>query len=172
MAYRPRVFLTAATMTPANAAMVGTMQVAGNSLTVTWTDGKVRSGTFKMDGSCLVWGYLYCRAKPFARGARLDGRYVGAATAGGGVVSRTAEITFQADGSYRSAATGAIGAPAGTTGAAASGSTEGGRYQLDGWTLRLIPAGGPAREVLAFPYHVYGPADPIYVDGGFMRKRQ
>lgn len=172
LALGPRVHLRAETMTTANAVLVGRMQVAGNTLTVTWNDGKERTGNFRMDTNCLVWGYIYCRAKPFARGARLEGTYIGAATAGGGVVSRTSNLQFRPDGTYEFSATGGISAPAGTTGAASSTSGDRGRYRLDGWTLTLTSERGETREYLTFPYDIYGPADPIYFDGGFMRKRQ
>lgn len=171
MALGPRALLTPADFTTAQAALVGSIQVAGTTLTVTWSDGTARTGQFKLDGRCLSWGYLYCRAAPFARGVRLEGRYVGSATAGGGVVSRSSAIVFQPDGRYRFTATGAIGAPGGTAGAAASTTADEGHYEIDGWTLRLRSAAGTARAFLAFPYDVYGPLDPIYFEGGFMRKQ-
>jgi hypothetical protein len=171
MALGPRALLTQADFTTAQAALVGSIQVTGTELTVHWNDGKTRTGQFKLDGRCFSWGYLYCRAAPFARGVRLEGRYVGSATAGGGGVSRSSAIAFQADGRYRFTATGAIGAPGGTAGAAASTTADEGRYEIDGWVLRLRSAAGTTRAFLAFPYDVYGPMDPIYLDGGFMRKQ-
>lgn len=172
MALNPRIFLTASTFTADNAALVGPMVVAGNTLTVDWPGRSKRSGNFKMDGKCLVWGYIYCKAKPFERSDRLEGDYLGAATAGGGVVSRTSTLTFRRDGSYQFSATGAIGAPAGTSGSAASTSADGGRYEIDGWTLRLRSTSGKTQEYLVFPYDIYGRFDPIYFDGGLMGKRR
>lgn len=173
IALKPRAYLTEATFNTANAVLVGSFDVAGNTAAVTWNDGTSRSGTFKLDGNCVSWGYIYCRAKPFRRGERLDGRYVGAATAGGGVVSRTAELVLWSDGRFSLSATGSISAPPGTSGAATSSAPgQEGRYEIDGWTLRLQAISGQMREYLTFPYDLYGTADPIYFDGGFMRKRQ
>lgn len=173
IALKPRTYLTEATFNTTNAVLVGSFDVVGNSAAVTWNDGTSRSGTFKLDGNCVSWGYIYCRAKPFRRGERLDGRYVGAATAGGGVVSRSAELVLRPDGRFSLSTTGSINAPSGTSGAASS-SVPGqeGWYEIDGWTLRLQSISGLTRDYLTFPYDLYGPADPIYFDGGFMRKRQ
>ncbi|MFM8355800.1 MAG: hypothetical protein ACKOBM_12980, partial [Gammaproteobacteria bacterium] len=77
---------------------------------------------------------------------------------------------FTPDGRYTTERTGAIGAPVGTSGVAATSSGERGRYRIDGWLLELQPDDGAARAVLAFPYELYGPADPIYIDGGFLRR--
>ena len=172
LALNPKVFLTASTFTAANAGLVGAMRVEGSNLTVTWSDGTKRTGTFTINGRCVSWGYIFCRATPFARGDRLEGDYIASATAGGGVVTSSATLTFRPDGSYRYTATGGISAPAGTSGSAESTSTETGRYEIDGWTLRLRPASGPVRESLTFPYDIYGRFDPIYYNGGLMRKRQ
>ena len=66
---------------------------------------------------------------------------------------------------------GAIGAPAGTSGAAASTTADSGRYEVAGWNLRLYSADGTVRDYLSFPYELYGRNDPIYFDGGFMRRQ-
>jgi len=65
-----------------------------------------------------------------------------------------------------------LGAPAGTSGAAAATTTDSGHYEIDGWTLRLDSASGQAREFLAFPYDIYGRFDPIYFNGGLIRQRR
>jgi hypothetical protein len=155
----------------ANAALVGTLEIAGDQLTIAWQGHETYSGSFTFDGTCIGWGYLYCRATPFEPGTQLDGRYVGSATAGGGVVSRTAEMIFTPDGGYAFSAMGAIGAPAGTSGAAASTTADSGRYEVAGWNLRLYSADGTVRDYLSFPYELYGRNDPIYFDGGFMRRQ-
>ncbi|MGA1371886.1 MAG: hypothetical protein ACO3Z6_09825 [Pseudomonadales bacterium] len=172
IALNPRRLLTEATFAPANATLVGTLTIEDDQLIASWSDGSNRTGSFEINGNCLIWNYIYCEAEPFERGVRLIGTYVGSATAGGGAVSRTASLTFFADGSYEFSATGAIGAPAGTSGAVASGRSERGRFGIDGWTLRLKPEMGEDREYLSFPYEVYAPLDPIYLDGGFMRMQQ
>jgi hypothetical protein len=172
LALNPKVLLTPATFTAANAGLVGTMRVEGTTLTVTWSDGTQRTGTFTINGRCVSWGYIFCRAKPFERSDRLEGDYIAAATAGGGVVSSTATLTFRPDGSYLYTATGGISAPSGTSGSEQSTSSETGRYDIDGWTLRLRPSTGPARESLTFPYDIYGRFDPIYYNGALMRKRR
>ncbi|MFM7119353.1 MAG: hypothetical protein ACKOZX_03720 [Gammaproteobacteria bacterium] len=141
VALNPRGLLQPEAFTPDNAADVGALNVAGDQLTITWLDGRERTGRYRFDGKCLSWGYLYCRVEPFDRGAVLSGRYVGSATAGGGTVSRSVWFEFTPDGRYTTERTGAIGAPV-----------------------------GAARAVLAFPYELYGPADPIYIDGGFLRR--
>ena len=172
LALNPKVLLTPATFSAANAGLVGTMRVEGSNLTVTWSDGTQRTGNFTINGRCVSWGYIFCRAKPFERSDRLEGDYIASATAGGGVVSSTATITFRPDGSYQYTATGGISAPSGTSGSVESTSTESGRYEIDGWTLRLRPSSGPQRESLTFPYDIYGRFDPIYYNGALMRKRR
>jgi len=88
VALNPRGLLQPEAFTPDNAADVGALNVAGDQLTITWLDGRERTG----------------------------------------------------------------------------------RYRIDGWLLELQPDDGAARAVLAFPYELYGPADPIYIDGGFLRR--
>jgi len=89
VALNPMVLLGPGDFAAANAALVGTLEIAGDQLTIAWQGHDTYSGRFTFDGSCIGWGYLYCRATPFEPGTQLDGRYVGSATAGGGVVSRT-----------------------------------------------------------------------------------
>ena len=172
VALNPRVYLRAGDFSADKAALVGTLEIAGSSLTTHWAGAPPRTGQFKFDGKCLSWGYLYCRAAPYKSGERPNGRYIGAATAGGGVVSNTSDLSFNADGTYTASARGAVGAPAGTTGAAASERQESGTYAIDGWTLRLTSPTAGVREFLSFPYEIYGPVDPIYFNGGLMRKAQ
>jgi hypothetical protein len=171
VALNPVVLLGPGDFSAANAALVGTLEIAGDQLTIAWQGHETYSGSFTFDGTCIGWGYLYCRATPFEPGTQLDGRYVGSATAGGGVVSRTAEMIFTPDGGYAFSAMGAIGAPAGTSGAAASTTADSGRYEVAGWNLRLYSADGTVRDYLSFPYELYGRNDPIYFDGGFMRRQ-
>lgn len=171
VALAPRRLLAASEFTPANAADLGALVIEGDELRVTWLDGRQRTGRFSFDGKCLSWGYIYCRVTPFDRAAVLEGRYVGSASAGAGTVSRTVWFEFGPGQRYASARTGAIGAPAGTSGAAAASTAEQGRYRIEGFTLELMPDDGAARSVLAFPYEVYGPQDPIYIDGGFLRRQ-
>ena len=171
VALAPRRLLATSEFTPANAADLGALVIEGDELRVTWLDGRQRTGRFSFDGKCLSWGYIYCRVTPFDRAAVLEGRYVGSASAGAGTVSRTVWFEFGPGQRYASARTGAIGALAGTPGAAAASTTEQGRYRIEGFSLELMPDDGAARRMLAFPYEVYGPQDPIYIDGGFLRRQ-
>jgi hypothetical protein len=172
IALNPRTLLTEATFAPANAARVGTLEIQADQLVANWSDGQSRTGTFKIDGNCLIWNYIYCKAAPFESDAKLVGTYVGSATAGGGSVSSSTSLRFAENGSYELVATGAIGAPSGTSGVAASARTERGRFRIDGWLLRLESESGVTKEYLSFPYEIYSPLDPIYFDGGFLRLRQ
>lgn len=171
IALNPRTLLSESTFSPANAARVGTLELQADQLIVNWSDGTRRTGSFKIDDNCLIWSYIYCKAAPFERNAKLVGTYVGSATAGGGTVSSSTTLSFAANGAYELAATGAMGAPSGTSGAAASARTERGRFRIDGWLLRLESESGATREYLSFPYEIYAPLDPIYFNGGFLRLR-
>ena len=152
----------------------GTYGMEGETLVVTWADGKTIASNYKQDKDCFGWnGGIFCPVKPFAKGARLEGKFSGGQSAGGGAVASSTTISFSPDGSYALSSTGSVSPGGGVAGSAASSSSETGSYELSGTSLTLRSAGGAAKKILVFPYDDGGKGKQparLYFGGTMLRR--
>jgi hypothetical protein len=155
---------------------VGTYRLAGGQLTLTFPD---RNNTAKFEvetEGCFGWDAgVFCPVKIFGPGTTLDGIYTGGASAGGGALMASTDITFKANGTYHREMAVSFKAQ-GRTSTTSGGSTgqENGRYRIDGTALHMIPDGGKETVVTTFPYddESKGPAPrKIYFGGGMLSRK-
>ena len=152
----------------------GSYRMQGDKLVVAWADGKTVESNYKQDNACFGWnGGIFCPVKPFEKGAKLDGKFSGGQSAGGGAVASSTTISFAPDGTYALSSTGSVAPGGRVSGSAASSSSETGRYELSGTSLTLRSAGGAPKKVLVFPYDDggKGPQPSRLYFGGTMLRR-
>lgn len=156
---------------------VGTYEVSGDTMKVTWASGSVSESGLEPDGGCFGWDAgLFCPAAPFGSGV-LEGVYEGGASGSAalGFAMNSRTIAFAPDGRYEMASAGSVSSETdeSTVSGGASGG-EAGTYAIDGTVLTLSPDGGASQQVVAFPYgeNVDGASPEWIYFGGTMLKRQ
>jgi hypothetical protein len=151
----------------------GKYMVSGDKMRIEW-GGKRRALEAELErkerGCFYFNGGLFCPVKPFPKDAKLEGRYSGGGTAGGGtgaVVSSASSITFKPDGTYSTSAIGGVSATVGGTSVGKSSSSSAkGKYQLDQYTLTLKGDDGTIQKRTVFPYDT----NRLYFEGSMMKK--
>lgn len=124
----------------------GTYTRSGDTLKISWGDGTAWEGKIKPDkaGGFDYRSSGYAPVKRLEKGAVLEGKFLGGASAAGASVGFN--YVFKADGTYASASAGSVSSGSRKSVATASSSSaEGGTYSVSGNQLTLLPAGGKAR---------------------------
>jgi hypothetical protein len=154
----------------------GTYDVAGSTLTISWSDGTTRAGEMEMDATGFAWDTgLFVPVGPFDGSRSIAGTYTGGTSlsfAGGSTLaSNTLEL--RADGTYARHGAASISGEGGAY-AAGGQSAAGGRWSLSGYTLTLAGANGEVVRGIAFPFD--DERTPVYPDqmffNGMMFTRQ
>jgi len=154
----------------------GTYAIGGETMTVKYANGKERAARYEAkDRGCFNWdGGLFCPARPFDKGVKLDGVFTGGASTGGAASSMT--LTLSANGQYKLSSVGSASTTSPRSTATVSGQgVQTGTYELTGTQLVLKPTEGQPRKVLVFQYDD-GSKTPMphrmFFDGGMLKRSQ
>lgn len=155
----------------------GTYRIEGEKIVIDWAGGaKPTTYNFAREsGGGIKLGGLGCTpVRPFKTDWRVNARFEGGASTGGGVSSANS-LTLAADGTFTRSSIGSVSATTrdGTV-SAGSQSSHDGTYTFDGFTLRLVKNDGTTKThtVAAF-----GEADAesrpeyLYLDGGMLSRK-
>lgn len=154
----------------------GSYTVSGDSMTIKTADGKQTTAKYEAkDKGCFYWnGGLFCPARPFDKGAKLDGVFTGGASVSGAASAMT--LTLSANGQYKLTSAGSATTRTSQSTATVSGQgAQSGTYELSGTQLVLKPSEGQPRKVLVFQYDD-GSKLPMphrmFFDGGMLKRSQ
>lgn len=156
----------------------GTYQVAGDTMQITWSEGKPTKSTIERSAGGFAWdAAIFTAVKPFQGAKSIAGSYEGgeslSVAGNSAAVSKTLQL--RADGTFTwdgvASVTSATKESKVTTGGQSSG---GGTWRMDGYSLLLTERGGRVIRGISFPYD--DPMTPVYPDrlffNGTMYKRR
>lgn len=134
----------------------GTVSRDGDTMVVTWSDGKRTRSDVERDGDSFTWDMgIFTPVKGFDDDSDLAGKWEGgnSVSFGGGSSSATRALELREDGTFSQSSVASISSrsersrvSAGAQGAAS------GTWKLDGYTLTLTREDGTAERGVAFPY--------------------
>ena len=157
----------------------GTFKAEGGKLEVTWSDGKSDKSDLEIVPGGFNWntGAFLPIERP-ANANSIAGAYEGGSSFGaeGNSVMVSKSLILDANGSYTLSGISTLSATSDGTQARAGGeASESGRWQLDGFNLRLVSNDGSTKQVIAFPFDDQAnKASPerIFVGGTVYKKRK
>lgn len=155
----------------------GVYWITGDKITLRWANGsKPSEYAFARKGAEIVLAGLGSTpVEGFKRGWRLDGKYEGGASFGGGAVASSNTLVFRKDGTFARSSIGSISSKgSGTEVSAGSQSESAGTYEFDGYTLKLGYTDGTGKSHTVFAFgDLDGEGRPeyIYRDGTMMKRR-
>lgn len=138
----------------------GKLSVSGDSMTITWSDGKEATSKLERDhdgsGDGFAWDTgLFAPVKAFDDPSELAGKWEGGESLvhGGDFIAASHSLDIHPDGTYSGESVASV---KGTTehseiGGGSSSSAEG-KWQLDGWSLILTHPDGTTTRGIAFPF--------------------
>lgn len=134
----------------------GTYDVAGNNLTIKWSDGSTSSNELERDGDGFAFDTgLYAPVDPFTDQSALAGSWEGGSSMsfGGGSSILSKSLVIAADGTFTQSGAASIRAESDESVASAGGtSATRGRWSLDGYTMTLTYENGEIVRGVAFPF--------------------
>jgi hypothetical protein len=136
----------------------GTAVLTGDSIEVTWGNGKKTQSQLERDKDSLgfAWdGGLFNPVEPMASASEIVGIYEGGESVsfGGGSSAVAKGLELHADGTFRRSAVSAIKtASQGTQASAGASSGSSGTWQLSGYSLVLVDETGKTFRGIVFPY--------------------
>lgn len=134
----------------------GTFEVAGNTMKVTWSDGKTSESEIEPDEPAFTWDMgIFTPVKPFDDAAALAGEWEGgeSISAGGNTAAVAKTLRLNADGTFAWDSVSFVKGETGESvlsGGAAGGTI--GHWKLDGYSLILTDASGNVLRGITFPY--------------------
>lgn len=133
-------------------ANVGSYNLVGNKMNITWGDGKKQTINVEFQKNELSGfdGGVCSKAKPFTFKYFANKTYSGTAIYGS--VGRSLTFTFGSNGQFTNKRVGSISGSGNTSGAVESTSEETGTYQINGNTILFKYANGKEWRVIAQPY--------------------
>ncbi len=152
----------------------GTLSVDGETMTVTWSDGKTTTSTIERDGETFTWDMgIFSPVKPFEDESDLAGRWEGGESLSGGLgramMSKTLELRGDGTFTWHSVSFLSSDGVRTSVSAGAQGGTSG-KWELEDYTLTLTSADGKTYSGVAFPYH--DGANPRVFFNGILYKRE
>lgn len=152
----------------------GTVSVDGETMTITWSDGKTSTSKIERDGETFTWDMgIFSPVKPFDDESDLAGRWEGgeslSGVAGRAMMSKTLEL--RSDGTFTWHSVSFLSSDSARTSvsAGAQGGTSG-KWELEDYTLTLTSADGKTYSGVAFPYH--DGSSPRVFFNGILYKRE
>ena len=155
----------------------GTYKAGRVTLEATWSDGQSSKAELEIVPGGFNWDTgMFLPVESFTAGKSVAGTYEGGTSFGGGgnsiIVSKS--LRLDASGTYSMSGISTVSAVSDGTQARIGGENqEEGRWQLDGFALRLTKSNGASVQHIAFPFD--DEATPTYPDrlfvGGTMYKR-
>ncbi|HVU37265.1 MAG TPA: PDZ domain-containing protein [Opitutales bacterium] len=130
---------------------VGTYAIQGDSIRITWANGKTSQLPVEFDGGTIAAydGGLLVKAEAYPPNQRLSGTYAWGGSTTNASAARTLQLS--ADGTYTMTSLGGIRSVPGDTTSAQE--TETGTYTLGGNTLVLRPANGRSASHTVMPFN-------------------
>lgn len=131
---------------------VASYTVAGNKMTLKWSDGKTQTVNVDFKKGALEGfdGGVVSKASPFTFSSFPNLTYGGMANVGS--VARSVTFYFGKDGKFTGDRLGSISGSGNTSGAAASSRKENGTYSISGNTIIFKYSDGTEWRVVAQPY--------------------
>ncbi|MBI2214366.1 MAG: hypothetical protein HYU52_12030 [Acidobacteria bacterium] len=134
----------------------GTCSATGDSLTVTWSNGKSTTSDVERDGDGFAWdGGIFVPVEPFSGAEAIAGRWEGGESLshGGSRVSVAKTLELREDETFEwDSISFVAGETARTEIAASAQGGSSGTWKLSGYSLILTDANGVTLRGIAFPY--------------------